>query len=136
MKNRKLKNLARRVTALLLAAATVLPVGLLTRPAQAAVMNTTNTKIVVWQWIDDMQSIASGADYDPANDLRNIPVRDTKYTRILFYTNEDGSDYYFNASPDGGTDPGYFSNYKENEIYLDEQSRIWDSSNNEWNSVL
>lgn len=141
MKNGKLKRFTHRALSMLLAVLTVLPSGLLTMPARAAEIQTTQTKIVVWDWITDMQSIGKGADYDPNTDPfvdghAAIPVGDTKYTRIMFYQSTGGDRYYFNGGPEGGNKPGYYSNYDENKIYLDSDSRIGNSSHKEWNQDL
>ena len=141
MKNGKLKRFTHRALSMLLAVLTVLPSGLLTMPARAAEIQTTQTKLVVWDWITDMQSIGKGADYDPNTDPfvdghAAIPVKDTKYTRIMFYQSTGGDRYYFNGGPEGGNKPGYYSNYDENKIYLDSDSRIGNSSHKEWNQDL
>ncbi|MBR0311386.1 MAG: hypothetical protein IJQ98_03225, partial [Oscillospiraceae bacterium] len=141
MMNRKLKNLARRVTALLLAAMTVLPVGMLTRPAKAAI-TTTNTKIVVWDWVDDVQSLGQdGIDYHTANENKNIAYRDTKYSRILFYYPDGGERYYCNVSPwtgleDDGQGYDEWSTFHPQQVFLDAESRIGSSANREWNDDL
>ena len=135
MKNGKLKRFTHRALSMLLAVLTVLPSGLLTMPARAAEIQTTQTKLVVWDWITDMQSIGKGADYDPNTDPfvdghAAIPVGDTKYTRIMFYQNQGGDRYYFNG--DGET----VKAGKENKVYLDEYSRIGHSAHKEWNQDL
>ena len=106
-------------------------------PAQAAPIKTTETKFVVWDWIDDMQEIGTGADYNISNEDTPIPVGETKYSRIMFYQSVGGDRYYFNASPDGGNKSGdYYTTYHEDKIYLDSTSRIGNSANKEWNQDL
>lgn len=135
MKNGKLKRMTHRALSMLLAVLTVLPSGLLTMPARAAEIQTTQTKLVVWDWITDMQSIGKGADYDPNTDPfvdghAAIPVKDTKYTRIMFYQSTGGDRYYFNG--DGAT----VKRGDEDKLYMDEYSRVGHSSHKEWNQDL
>ena len=135
MKNGKVKRFAHRALSMLLAVLTVMPAGVLTALA-ADGMKSTQTKLVVWDWIDDMQSIGQGADYNPANESKNIPVGDVKYSRIMFYQNIAGDRYFFNAAPRGGTSDGYFSNYEEDKIYVDNNARVSNSVHKEWNSDM
>ena len=134
MKNGKAKRFAHRAMSMLLAVLMVMPAGILA--ARAAGPSTTQTKLVVWDWIDDMQSIGQGADYNPANENKNIPVGETKYSRIMFYQNVGGDRYFFNAAPRGGTSDGYFSNYEEDKIYVDVNARVGNSVHKEWNSDM
>ena len=136
MKNGKVKRFAHRALSMLLAVLTVIPAGVLTALAADDTMKTTQTKLVVWDWIDDMQSIGYGADYNPASENWNIPVGQTQYSRIMFYQNVGGDRYYFNAAPRGGTSDGYFSNYEEDKIYVDSTARVSNSANKEWNSDM
>ena len=143
MKNGTLKRFTHRAMSMLLAVLTVLPSGLLTMPARAAEIQTTQTKLVVWDWIDDIQSLGKdGVDYDPNTDPfvdghAAIPVGDTKYTRIMFYQSTGGDRYYFNGAPDGGTKSGdIYTTYHEDKIYVDADSRIGNSSHKEWNQDL
>ena len=136
MKNGKLKRFTHRALSMLLAVLTVLPTGLFTLPARAAEIQTTQTKIVVWDWITDIQSLGQdGVDYDPNTDPfvaghAAIPVGDTKYTRIMFYQNAGGDRYYFNG--DGAT----VKRGDEDKLYMDEYSRVGHSSHKEWNQDL
>lgn len=134
MKNGTIKRFARRAASLLLAALTLVPEGLLTFPARASEINTSETKFVVWDWIEDMQGIGAGADYHPDNEKKSISVGETKYSRIMFYQSVGGDRYYFNADP--GSHPGTESKYAEDKIYLDAQSRVGNSAHREWNQDL
>ena len=136
MKKTILSSFTRRAAAFALALATLVPSELMSMPARAAEIKSTETKFVMWDWINDMQSIGSGADYDPSNENRAIPVGETKYSRILLYRNEGGDRYYFNASPRGGNGNGYYTSYDPNKIYLDSESRVGNGSNKEWNADM
>ena len=139
MKKTILSSLTRRAAAFVLALATLVPSELMSMPARAAEIKSTETKIVVWDWIDDMQSIGKGADYDPANESKAIPVGQTKYSRIMFYQNVGGDRYYFNADPNGGPGgkgTGYYTSYEASKVYLDANSRVGSSSNNEWSADM
>lgn len=125
--------IARRALSMLLASALMLSLIVFTPPKAEALRvqpgqnMTTTTNLVIWDWIDDMQSI--GTDADVANP-------EAKYSRIMFYQSVGGDRYYFNAAPDGGNDPGYYSSYAEDKIYLDSASRIGNSVHKEWNDDL
>lgn len=125
MKHTKIYRFARRAAALLLAVLALTPPG-----PRAARLYSTETSFYLWDKIEDMQSIGSGADCSASV---HGPVSERKYSRILFYQQHDGDSYYFNARPDGGPDPGWYSTYKEDEIYLDSESRVGHSAHSEWN---
>ncbi|MBR0313356.1 MAG: RICIN domain-containing protein, partial [Oscillospiraceae bacterium] len=136
MKNRTIRKGLRRAAALVLAVLSLVPAELLV-PARAA-LSTTQTKLVVWDWIDDMQTIGKngGADYDPANESKNIPVNQVKYSRIMFYQNTGGDRYFFNATDRGGSDSAWYSTYDEDKIYVNSSARVGNSSHKEWNSDM
>ena len=128
MKHTKNRRFARRAASLLLALLMLAPLWLPT--ARAARLYSTETSFYMWDKINDMQSIGSGADCSASV---HGPVSERKYSRILFYQQHDGDSYYFNARPDGGPDPGWYSSYEEDEIYLDSESRVGHSAHSEWN---
>jgi len=142
MRNKTLRNIAQRATAMMLSALTMLPAGLLSQPAKAAEISTTMTKIVVWDWIDDVQSLGQeGLDYHPDNEKKNIFYDDTKYSRILFYYPDGGERYYCNVSPwtgleDDGQGYDEWSTFHPQQVFLDGESRISNSANREWNDDL
>lgn len=136
MRNKKLKNITQRATAMLLAALTMLPAGLLSPPAKAAEPSTTMTKFVVWDWIDDVQALGTNLDYHPDNEKKNISYDDTKYSRMLFYYTSGGERYYFNVHPWNGAGFDDYSTFKPDEVYADEFSRIGHSAHKEWNQDL
>ncbi|MBQ9646816.1 MAG: RICIN domain-containing protein [Oscillospiraceae bacterium] len=135
MKNKLHRNIAHRGMSLLLAALMVAPFGVFAPAAEAAeaTPGSTTTKIVVWDWIDDMQALGEQVDYDISNETSYIPIEETKYSRIMFYQNTMGDRYYFNASPDGGSKRGdWYTTYVANKIYCDTLSRVGDSAHKDW----
>lgn len=139
MKNEKLRKIARRGMSLLLSALMVAPLGLFAPEAKASVATpgSTTTKLVVWDWIDNIQALGKEVDYDISNETSYVPVEETKYSRIMFYQNTMGDRYYFNADPGGGGMSGSeYSTYESNCVYSDALSRVGDSSHKEWNEDM
>ena len=141
MKNEKLRKTVHRAMSLLLAALMVAPLGLFAPTAKAAdgevTPGSTTTKLVVWDWIDDIQALGSEVDYNISNETSYVPIEETKYSRIMFYQNTMGDRYFFNADPLAGPKSGDSrTTYEGDKIYSDTLSRVGDKSHKEWSADM
>lgn len=132
MKTGMRNRLGRRLLSMALAAASVLSLAVIEPPKAEALRvqpgqnMTTTTNIVIWDYISQMQDIKGNADVSNPN---------AKYSRVLFYEQRDGDRYFLNASPEGGPigqSPGYYSNYDEKNIYVDEYAKLSNPAYKEW----